>query len=56
MTASIGIAEISEDDVRDWKSQVELGDHRMYYAKTNGRARCYGAGESLILWPETEQA
>ena len=54
VTASVGVAESSESDVRDWKSQVELGDHRMYQAKTNGRARCVGLDDELILWPDVE--
>ena len=39
VTASIGVAEVQADDVNDWKAQVELADHRMYTAKTSGRAR-----------------
>jgi diguanylate cyclase (GGDEF)-like protein len=50
VTASIGIAEMHQDRLKDWKSQVELADHRMYTAKSNGRA-CYvgvgGGGEGV---------
>ncbi len=56
VTASVGIAEHSDTGVHDWKSQVELGDHRMYQAKTSGRARCVGIDENLFLWPGLEQA
>ncbi|PVV08250.1 MAG: hypothetical protein B6D82_15430 [gamma proteobacterium symbiont of Ctena orbiculata] len=50
VTASIGIAEIRQDRLKDWKSQVELADHRMYTAKSNGRARCVGAGGHAMEW------
>lgn len=50
VTASIGIAEIRQDRLRDWKSQVELADHRMYTAKSNGRARCVGVGGHSMEW------
>ncbi|MEW8026785.1 MAG: GGDEF domain-containing protein [Candidatus Thiodiazotropha sp.] len=50
VTASIGIAEVQQDRLKDWKSQVELADHRMYTAKTNGRARCVGVGGYSLEW------
>ncbi|MES9992015.1 MAG: GGDEF domain-containing protein [Candidatus Thiodiazotropha sp.] len=50
VTASIGIAEVKQDRLKDWKSQVELADHRMYSAKSNGRARCVGAGGHSMEW------
>jgi diguanylate cyclase (GGDEF)-like protein len=50
VTASIGIAEIHQDRLKDWKSQVELADHRMYTAKSNGRARCVGVGGYSREW------
>jgi diguanylate cyclase (GGDEF)-like protein len=50
VTASIGVAEVQEDAVRDWKSQVELADHRMYQAKTGGRARSTGVDGQFLLW------
>jgi diguanylate cyclase (GGDEF)-like protein len=50
VTASIGIAEIQQDKVKDWKSQVELADHRMYAAKSDGRARCIGVSGHSIEW------
>ncbi len=52
VTASMGVAEIQRDGLKDWKAQVELADHRMYAAKTNGRARCVGVDEETILWEE----
>ncbi len=39
MTASIGIAERTEDKVNDWKELVEIADQRMYAAKQGGRNR-----------------
>jgi diguanylate cyclase (GGDEF)-like protein len=51
VTASIGVAEVQEDDVNDWKAQIELADHRMYTAKTSGRARSIGVDGNAILWP-----
>jgi diguanylate cyclase (GGDEF)-like protein len=57
VTASIGVAETQEDDVNDWKSLVEIADHRMYEAKTNGRARSVGViGEPLLWSSETTDA
>ncbi|MEJ2611074.1 MAG: GGDEF domain-containing protein [Candidatus Thiodiazotropha sp.] len=52
MTASIGIAELQQDKLKDWKAQVELADHRMYTAKTSGRARSIGVCEEAMLWLE----
>ncbi len=37
VTASIGVAERMGDATEDWRALVELADHRMYYAKQNGR-------------------
>lgn len=37
ITASIGIAERKEDNVRTWQDLVELADKRMYKVKLNGR-------------------
>lgn len=39
MTASIGIAERTEDNSSDWKSLVDLADQRMYSAKQSGKNR-----------------
>ncbi|MET0028371.1 MAG: GGDEF domain-containing protein [Candidatus Thiodiazotropha sp.] len=50
VTASIGVAEVQEDAINDWKSQVELADHRMYKAKTGGRARSAGVDGQFLLW------
>lgn len=52
VTASIGISEVQADSVNDWKALIELADHRMYTAKTQGRARSMGIKESQLLWPE----
>jgi diguanylate cyclase (GGDEF)-like protein len=51
VTASIGVAEMQEAKVSDWKALVELADHRMYEAKSSGRARSVGNNEQVILWP-----
>jgi diguanylate cyclase (GGDEF)-like protein len=37
LTASIGIAEWIEDDAEDWRTLVEIADHRMYEAKRTGK-------------------
>ncbi len=55
VTASIGIAEVQQDRLKDWKSQVELADHRMYTAKTSGRARCVGVGGNSMQWKSAVQ-
>lgn len=39
ITASIGIAERTEDRTEDWKALVELADKRMYEAKQQGKNR-----------------
>lgn len=39
MTASIGIAERTEDNAPDWKALVDLADKRMYEAKQKGKNR-----------------
>jgi diguanylate cyclase (GGDEF)-like protein len=52
VTASIGLAEVQQDGLKDWKSQVELADHRMYTAKSNGRARCVGVAGYAMEWVE----
>lgn len=51
VTASIGVSEVREDRLNDWKAQVELADHRMYTAKTSGRARGVGVNGQALLWP-----
>jgi len=52
VTASIGVAETQDDHPKDWKNQVELADHRMYEAKSGGRARSVGVDGRPMLWPE----
>ncbi len=54
VTASVGVAEMLTDRVRDWKAEVELADHRMYAAKTSGRARSIGVNGKEMLWPRAE--
>lgn len=56
VTASIGVAEIQADAAKDWKALIELADHRMYTAKTQGRARSMGINESQQLWPDIPEA
>ncbi|MDO6564708.1 GGDEF domain-containing protein [Amphritea sp. 1_MG-2023] len=55
-TASIGVTEIQADKMNNWKDTVELADHRMYTAKTQGRARSLGANHTELLWPNVDQA
>jgi diguanylate cyclase (GGDEF)-like protein len=50
VTASIGVAEVQEDALKDWKAQVELADKRMYEAKSTGRARSIGINGQVTLW------
>jgi diguanylate cyclase (GGDEF)-like protein len=50
VTASIGVAEVQEDTLKDWKAQVELADKRMYEAKSTGRARSVGVNGQVTLW------
>ncbi|MDO8774217.1 MAG: GGDEF domain-containing protein [Burkholderiaceae bacterium] len=42
LTASIGIAERSADQITDWKALVDLADQRMYLAKQGGRNQVIG--------------
>ncbi|RTE67061.1 GGDEF domain-containing protein [Amphritea opalescens] len=51
VTASIGVAEVQADAVNDWKTMIELADHRMYTAKIQGRARSLGVNQAELLWP-----
>lgn len=37
VTASIGVAELKEEAVEDWRRLVEIADQRMYFAKAHGR-------------------
>ncbi|WP_331508818.1 GGDEF domain-containing protein [Novimethylophilus sp.] len=39
VTASIGLAELSQQDTEHWRDLVELSDNRMYQAKESGRDR-----------------
>jgi len=48
LTASMGLTEIHNDKVKDWKELVELADNRMYEAKQSGRARCIGYNNQLV--------
>jgi len=43
LTASIGVAERSADQISDWKVLVGLADQRMYLAKQSGRNRVVGS-------------
>ena len=52
VTASIGVAEVQEDKLKDWKAQVELADQRMYEAKSTGRARSVGINGKVTHWDE----
>ena len=37
LTASVGIAERTEEDTQDWRTLLDKADQRMYRAKQNGR-------------------
>lgn len=39
ITASIGLSELKEEGVEDWRRLVEIADQRMYFAKAHGRNR-----------------
>ncbi|MCU7838243.1 MAG: GGDEF domain-containing protein [Candidatus Thiodiazotropha sp. (ex Troendleina suluensis)] len=56
VTASIGVAEVQQDKLSDWKTQVELADHRMYTAKTSGRARSIGVDGEVMMWLEAAES
>lgn len=56
VTASIGVAEVQQDKLSDWKTQVELADHRMYTAKTSGRARSIGVDGETLMWFEVTES
>ncbi|MEL0583877.1 MAG: GGDEF domain-containing protein [Candidatus Thiodiazotropha sp. (ex. Lucinoma kazani)] len=56
VTASIGVAEVQQDKLSDWKTQVELADHRMYTAKTSGRARSIGVDGEALMWFEATES
>ena len=51
VTASIGAAERLADNATDWPEMVDKADHRMYLAKTSGKARCV-VDEQTVLLPE----
>jgi diguanylate cyclase (GGDEF)-like protein len=50
VTASIGLAELSQDPADSWQKLVEKADQRMYEAKQSGRDRI--AGPCSISTPE----
>ncbi len=54
VTASIGVAEVQVDELSDWKTQIELADHRMYMAKSSGRARSVGVDGEHLIWSAIE--
>ncbi len=54
VTASIGVAELQVDELSDWKTQIELADHRMYMAKSSGRARSVGVDGEHLIWSAIE--
>lgn len=47
ITASIGLSELKEEGVDDWRRLVEIADQRMYFAKTNGRDRVCDHDETI---------
>lgn len=49
VTASIGAAERLADNASDWPELVDKADHRMYVAKTSGKARCVLDDQTALL-------
>ncbi|MBL4613796.1 MAG: diguanylate cyclase [Magnetovibrio sp.] len=49
LTASIGVAERTADQLDDWPDLVELADKRMYIAKNTGRARAIMSNDEVLL-------
>jgi diguanylate cyclase (GGDEF)-like protein len=56
VTASIGLAELVEDDTSSWKALVECADQRLYTAKQTGRAKCICPDGSEVLFSNNEKA
>ncbi|MFK5895164.1 MAG: GGDEF domain-containing protein [Pseudomonadota bacterium] len=48
LTASMGLSEINNDNINNWKDMVEMADQRMYFAKKLGRARCVGSEDQIL--------
>ncbi|MFK5984441.1 MAG: GGDEF domain-containing protein [Pseudomonadota bacterium] len=48
LTASMGLSELIKDDVKNWKTLIDLADKRMYFAKETGRARCIGIDNEIL--------
>ncbi|MCR6632525.1 MAG: diguanylate cyclase [Magnetospirillum sp.] len=52
MTASVGVAERSADQAKDWPELIEAADQRMYQAKKTGRDRAVlPGGVTLVFGP-----
>jgi diguanylate cyclase (GGDEF)-like protein len=45
LTASVGIAERTEEDTQDWRTLLDKADQRMYRAKQNGRDQAIASDE-----------
>jgi diguanylate cyclase (GGDEF)-like protein len=50
LTASIGVAERTADNVSDWPQLIELADQRMYEAKRTGRDRAVLPGGDVMVF------
>lgn len=50
LTASIGVAERTTDNAKDWPELVEAADQRMYQAKRGGRDRAILPGDVTLVF------
>ncbi|HLO78582.1 MAG TPA: GGDEF domain-containing protein [Magnetospirillum sp.] len=50
MTASIGVAERTVDNAKDWPDLIEAADQRMYQAKRSGRDRAHLPGDVVMVF------
>lgn len=48
VTASMGLAEINQDETENWQELVKQADQRLYQAKESGRSRCIGKDKEVF--------
>lgn len=56
VTASIGLAERTEDQASDWKALIDIADQRMYMAKKQGRDRIADHQQVMQIAPPDNYA